>query len=161
MINLYLQVERQHVQNIVVDRGVSSCFFGIPFLIYSWHSSQTIFDCETFFGKVEGWRTITLLKWNSSAGIFKNFLIASAEQLLCRKAFFKMLIFLENYLVASCYCSSTYLLNTNISNIGWFSDFYISDFTAHTYNKKRINHYLLMKETERLYELFTPFPANF
>ena len=31
---------------------------------------------------------------------------------------FKILIFLEHLWVATCYCSSTYELNTNIWNIG-------------------------------------------
>ena len=125
IISLYLQVERQRMKNIVVGRGLSSplyilfSLFDIPLLTYFCQSDQAISEILRqgqytiviyHSTTVAGFRTIILLKWNSSTGIFLNFLIKSAEQLLCKENFFKWLLFLEHPLVTTCYCCSTLLI---------------------------------------------------
>ena len=53
--------------------------------------------------------------------------------------------------------------STNRWNIIQFSSTYEFDLTAHTCSKcinKKINHYLLMKEPEKLHQLQAPFQVN-
>ena len=160
--------------NILVGRGVSSplyillSLFDIPLLIYFYHSYQAISEflrqgqysiiiyhstiviknfekwlwSSSLLGKVVGFRTIISLKFNSFTGILGH----KCRTATVQKSFFKTLIFLENPWVATCYCSSTYELNTNIWNIGWFSGSYPFDFTVHTYNNKKINKSLFTDE---------------
>ena len=119
-----MQVKREHVKKVVVIRVISFPFiffplFGIPPLIYSCHSSQTIFETlrqghctiivyhsaiviknfeKTTVKQFIVWQSSRIQDYNFTKieflhRYFFNFLMTGAEQLLRRNAFSKCLFF--------------------------------------------------------------------
>ena len=132
----------------------------LPFLtVWLWNIILQLWS-KTLKNDSDRWRII-FHENGTPSRCFLIFLIASSEQLLRRKGFLKILIFWNIF---------WWQLVVAVAHINWTLTYgilidpavliHLTSQLILVIINKQIKHYLLMKETERLYQMLTSFQAN-